>query len=304
MKPEDLAKIVSKVRIDKPDDFKLKNADPADRLGLGLEEPAARLIMSDLVRDMAKQQELLFADGGRAVLVIIQAMDAAGKDTVIEHVFSGINPAGCRVTSFKQPSAEEQSHDFLWRTVPHLPPRGTIGVFNRSYYEETLVVRVHPEWLGKQKIAPDKVGKDFWQDRFESINALEKHLHRNGTTVLKFHLRISREEQRKRFLDRLNDPDKNWKFSLGDLPERARWDDYMTAYEDMIRATSTKHAPWHVIPADHKWTSRVAVGAVVLDALNGIAPKPPKLSADELAKFARAKDQLEAEGPPQKGQQG
>jgi PPK2 family polyphosphate:nucleotide phosphotransferase len=297
MKPEKLASIAKTVRVDKPDGFRVKDIDPAGKLGLDLDKDDAKKILPDLVEAMAKQQERLYAEGKSAVLAIVQAMDAAGKDTVIEHVFSGINPQGCQVTSFKQPSAEELSHDFLWRTTKCLPPRGHIGVFNRSYYEEVLVVRVHPDWLAKQKLPAARFDKKFWDARYESINALERHLTRNGTKVLKFHLRISKEEQRQRFLDRLKDPEKNWKFSLGDLPERELWNKYMDAYEHMIRATSTEDAPWHVIPADHKWTARVAVAAVILDAMNKIAPKAPEVPAAQLLEFAKAQKALEAEAP-------
>jgi PPK2 family polyphosphate:nucleotide phosphotransferase len=300
MKAEKVSSIARSVRVDKPDGFRLNDIDPADKLGLDLGKDEAKDVLADLVGEIAKQQELLYAQGRYAVLAVIQAMDAAGKDTVIEHVFSGINPQGCQLTSFKQPSAEELSHDFLWRTTKCLPPRGHIGVFNRSYYEEVLVVRVHPELLEKQKLPPGKIDKRFWDARFESINAFERHMERSGTSVLKFHLRISREEQRQRFLDRLNDPEKLWKFSLGDLPERALWDSYMDAYEQTIRATSTKEAPWYVIPADHKWTARVAVAAVVLDALNKIAPKVPDVPPAQLAEFEKARQSLKAEAPAEK----
>jgi PPK2 family polyphosphate:nucleotide phosphotransferase len=214
-------------------------------------------------------------------------MDAAGKDSVLEHVMSGINPAGCQVHSFKAPTSTELEHDFLWRTTVALPERGRIGVFNRSYYEEVLVVRVHPEFLQKQRLPPKLIGKDIWQERFDDIRTFEKHMARNGTIVLKFFLHLSKDEQKKRFLDRIDEPDKQWKFNPGDIEERKLWDKYMSAYEDMIRSTSTSHAPWYVVPADHKWFTRLVVANAIKDAMAGLGLEYPKV--DETAREALKK---------------
>jgi PPK2 family polyphosphate:nucleotide phosphotransferase len=219
-------------------------------------------------------------------------MDAAGKDSTIKHVFSGVNPQGCEVHSFKAPSPEELDHDFLWRAVVRLPERGRIGIFNRSYYEEVLVVRVHSEILKGEKIPDKLLGKRVWERRFEDINAFEKHLWRNGTAVRKFFLNVSKEEQKKRFLERLDKPDKNWKFSDGDVTERGRWNDYMGAYEEMIRATSTKHAPWHVVPADHKWFTQLVVAATIVEALAELDVRYPALGPAEKRRLARIRRAL------------
>ena len=210
---------------------------------------------------------MLYAQDRWAVLLIFQAMDAAGKDGAIKHVMSGVNPQGCQVYSFKAPTAEDLDHDFLWRCMKRLPERGRIGIFNRSYYEETLVVRVHPEFLAKQKLPPELVTKDIWKERFQDIRSFERYLTRNGVVIRKFFLHVSKKEQKKRFLERLEEPEKNWKFSANDAKEREHWDDYMEAYEDMIRNTATKDAPWYVVPADNKWFTRVVVAAAVIDAL-------------------------------------
>jgi PPK2 family polyphosphate:nucleotide phosphotransferase len=292
-----IADIVRRVRVDEPEHFRLADHDPAGKLGLTIDKDAGRDMLADLVKDIGKKQELLYAEGRHAVLVILQAMDAGGKDGTIERVFSGINPQGCQVHSFKTPSVEELSHDFLWRTTVRLPQRGYIGVFNRSYYEEVLVVRVHPDWLARQGLPPEKADDAFWEARFESIRAFERHLVRNGTRVLKFHLRISPEEQRQRFLDRIHQPAKRWKFSLGDVAERDLWDQYMNAYEAAIRATSTSEAPWHVIPADRKWLAATAVGAVLLDTLLQLDPTPPPIPEAERAAFAQAERTLLAQAP-------
>ena len=292
-----VADIVRRVRIDRPDGFRLADHDPAGKLGLAIDKDAGRDMLSALVKEIARKQELLYAEGRHAVLVILQAMDAGGKDGTIERVFSGINPQGCQVHSFKTPGAEELAHDFLWRTTVALPQRGHIGVFNRSYYEEVLVVRVHPDWLARQNLPAGEVGDAFWEDRFESIRAFERHLVRNGTRVLKFHLRLSLEEQRQRFLDRIRQPEKRWKFSLGDLAERELWERYMHAYEAAIRATATPEAPWHVIPADRKWLAATAVAGVLLDTLTRLDPTPPPIPPGERDAFARAEQALLAQAP-------
>jgi PPK2 family polyphosphate:nucleotide phosphotransferase len=227
-----------------------------------------------------------------AVLVVFQAMDAAGKDSAIKHVMSGINPQGCEVHSFKVPSPEELDHDFLWRAARRLPERGRIGIFNRSHYEEVLVVRVHPNLLERQKLPPGLVGKRIWKERFEDIRNFESHLARNGTQILKFFLNVSKDEQRRRFLERLDTPSKNWKFSLGDLAERERWDDYMAAYEDMIRNTSTPEARWYVVPADNKWFTRLVVAAALVDAMERLDLKFPKVSEDAQRDLGRARKAL------------
>jgi len=238
-------------------------------------------------------QDKLYAQHEWAVLLIFQAMDAAGKDSAIAHVMSGLNPQGTAVFAFKRPSDEELDHDFLWRTAKALPERGRIGIFNRSHYEETLVVRVHPKLLDRQRLPRSLVAKDIWEQRFEDINAFERHLARSGTLVLKFFLHMSKETQRQRLLDRLDKPAKNWKFQISDLDERDRWDDYMRAYEDMLSHTSTKHAPWFVIPADHKWFARIAIADVVVDALEGLGLEFPKVSKTQRAALAAARGRLQ-----------
>ncbi|OJY43324.1 MAG: hypothetical protein BGP08_19325 [Rhizobiales bacterium 64-17] len=288
-----IADLVRRVRVAQPDKFRLADVDPSDKLGLERDKD----LLKEIVSEIARKQELLYAEGRRAVLVILQAMDAGGKDGTIERVFSGINPQGCQVHSFKAPSAEELSHDFLWRTTVALPQRGHIGVFNRSYYEEVLVVCVHPEMLERQGIDAGAVDKKFWEERFESIRRFEQHLARNGTTVLKFHLRISPEEQRERFLERLRKPEKHWKFSLGDIEERKLWDRYMEAYEAAIRATSTPEAPWHVVPADRKWAAAAAVAAVLHDTLTRMDPRPGPVPASARKAYEAAEQALLAEAP-------
>jgi PPK2 family polyphosphate:nucleotide phosphotransferase len=248
------------------------------------------------VERLAAMQEKLYADDQWSVLLIFQAMDAAGKDSTIKHVMSGVNPQGCQVFAFKAPSPEELDHDFLWRTTRCLPERGRIGIFNRSYYEEVLVVRVHPEFLDKQKLPPGLVTRDLWKQRFEDITAYERHLARNGTLILKFFLHVSREEQRRRLLARLEEPVKNWKFNVGDLGERDRWADYMAAYEDMIRHTATRHAPWHVVPSDHKWFTRLVVVEAIIDALDGLDLAFPVMPPEQRQAMKAAKAALEREG--------
>ncbi len=244
---------------------------------------------------MEELQQRLYAQGQWGVLMVFQGMDAAGKDGVIKHVISGINPQGCEVHSFKAPSADELAHDFLWRTGKDVPARGRIGIFNRSHYEEVLAVRVHPELLERQNLPPSATGKNIWQHRFKSIRAFEHHLARNGTVVLKFHLHISKDEQRKRFLARLDEPFKRWKFSVNDITERARWDDYMAAYQDMIRETSTDYAPWYVVPADHKHVAWLVVSAAIIEALEGLKLQYPKVTGKALERLKKVERALKAE---------
>ena len=255
---------------------------------------AEQMLESNKV-ELAEAQELLYADGRHSVLIVFQAMDAAGKDGTIRHVMSGVNPQGCSVSSFKVPSATEWSHSDLWRYSKALPARGMIGIFNRSYYEEVLVVKVHPELLDKAGLPPSSRTPKLWEHRYEDINNFEQHLARNGTTILKFFLNVSKEEQRQRFLDRLDEPDKNWKFSSGDIVERGYWDDYMAAFEDAINATSTPWAPWYVIPADRKWAMRTAVSDIITTTIKGLDLEYPTLPEEERARLADAKAALLAE---------
>ncbi|HEY7412986.1 MAG TPA: polyphosphate kinase 2 family protein [Vicinamibacteria bacterium] len=271
--------------------FRLKDHDPADT-GPFTSKKEGKEELERGVKMIREQQELLYASDRWALLLVFQAMDAAGKDSTIEHVMSGVNPMGCQVYSFKQPSDEELDHDFLWRTAVRTPERGRIGIFNRSYYEEVLIVRVHPEILAAQKLPAERVGEGVWQERFEDINAFERHLDRSGTVVRKFFLNVSREEQRKRFLQRLEDPDKNWKFSLGDLDQSQHWDRYMQAYEDMIRHTSTDHAPWYVVPADSKWFMRMAVADIIVETLEGLNLRFPEVSEKQRREIEEAQKRL------------
>jgi len=288
------AELVKPFRVKDGKGFRLKDVDPDDTGGIASKEEA-QAALREGVELMAELQQKLYAQNQWALLLIFQAMDAAGKDGTIKHVMSGVDPQGCQVFSFKVPSAEELDHDFLWRTMKCVPERGRIGIFNRSYYEEVLVVRVHPEWLGGQKIPASLVTKDVWEERFEDINAYERYLTRNGVAIRKFFLHVSRKEQKKRFLSRLEEPEKNWKFCAGDAKERQRWDEYMEAYEDMIRHTATKHAPWHVIPADNKWFTRLVVAAAVIDALEGMDLAFPKVDEAQRKELAAARAILEAE---------
>ena len=245
-------------------------------------EKQLKKILRDRVEEMSDLQSLLYASNQYAVLFIFQAMDAAGKDSAIKHVMSGVNPQGCQVFSFKHPSAEELDHDFLWRTTRSLPERGRIGIFNRSYYEEVLIVRVHPELLRAEGVSNGAVGDKIWQERYRSIRDLEAHLHRNGTRIVKFFLHLSKEEQRKRFLARIDEPDKNWKFSRADIEERKLWKDYMKAYEACLGDTSTGHSPWYVVPADDKKNTRMIISQIILDTMRGLKLEYPKLSAEHL----------------------
>ena len=291
-----LGKLVKRFRIDDPETFKLSSYDPADTGGLSIGKEEAKDIVADQAKHLANLQERLYAEDRWAVLMILQGMDASGKDGIVEHVLYGVNPMGCDVHSFKAPTSDELDHDFLWRVAQRVPERGRIGIFNRSHYEECLVVRVHPEILAKQKLPPRLVSKNIWKERFESICAFERHLARNGVVVLKFHLRISKDEQRKRFLARLDDSNKRWKFNMGDVAERKLWPRYMAAYQDMIRKTSTKEAPWIVVPADHKWFARLVVSAALIEALEKIDPKFPALAGHSPADIKKVRAALEAEG--------
>jgi PPK2 family polyphosphate:nucleotide phosphotransferase len=279
-------------RVTSGDDFALENFSTDDTGKMKPGEEADELLAHG-VHLMSDLQERLYADDTWSLLLIFQAMDAAGKDGTIKHVMSGINPAGCQVTSFKQPSSLELDHDFLWRANLALPQRGRIGIFNRSYYEETLVVRVHREVLKAEKIPPPLDGKHLWKERFQDIKAFERHLARNGTVVLKFFLHLSKAEQKKRFLARLDEPAKNWKFSAADLRERALWDDYQEVYEETIAATATPHAPWYVVPADNKWFARLVVAGAVVKALDDLNLKFPEVTREQKEALRKAKEQLE-----------
>jgi PPK2 family polyphosphate:nucleotide phosphotransferase len=281
-------------RISKGKNFRLKDVDPDDTLEFTKEEdkPRAKEALTTGVAALAELQDKLYAQDKWAVLLIFQAMDAAGKDGAIKHVMSGVNPQGCEVYSFKSPSAEDLDHDYLWRCMKDLPNRGQIGIFNRSYYEEVLVVRVHPEFLARQKLPPKLVGKSIWDERFEDIRNFERYLARNGVLVRKFFLHVSKKEQKRRFLERIDDPLKNWKFSSNDANERDFWDDYMEAYEEMIQETATKEAPWYVVPADSKWFTRVVVAAAVIETLASLDLAYPKVDEAKLKELAAAKKKL------------
>jgi PPK2 family polyphosphate:nucleotide phosphotransferase len=290
-----MAKLLKRYRVDKPDKFRLADHDPADTAGLTVDKTEARAALSDGIQRLAQMQERLYAENRSSVLAIFQAMDAAGKDGAIKHVMSGVNPQGCQVHSFKAPSAEELDHDFLWRVAKVAPERGRIGIFNRSHYEEVLVVRVHPELLEKQHL-PKVATKDIWDHRFKSIRAFERHLAHNGTRMLKFFLHVSKEEQRKRFLARLDEPAKRWKFSMGDIAERKLWDKYMHAYEEAIRHTSRDHAPWYVVPADNKWFARLVIAGAMVETLESLGPQYPKVAGKALKELATVRKLLSAQG--------
>jgi PPK2 family polyphosphate:nucleotide phosphotransferase len=279
--------------------FKLKDHDPSwagdkDVSKSERKEYAEKLLSED-VSSLADAQGVLYASDQWSILVVLQAMDAAGKDGIIKHVMSGVNPQGCQIFSFKQPSSEELDHNFLWRCMVRLPERGKIGIFNRSYYEEVLVVKMHPEFLAAERIPDADINKDFWADRYEDINNFEKHLSRNGTKIVKFFLNISKEEQRDRFLDRIDEPDKHWKISPSDIKEREHWDEYMDAFEKCIEATSTDWAPWYVIPSNHKWVSRALVAKILVETINSLGLKYPEVNADKMKAIEAAKKQLEKE---------
>jgi PPK2 family polyphosphate:nucleotide phosphotransferase len=286
------SKLTKPYRVSHGKDFRLKDFNSADTGKLKSKDEAVELLEKGICR-MAELQNRLYAQDRWALLLIFQAMDAAGKDGAIAHVMSGINPQGCQVYSFKEPSSEELNHDYLWRTMQRVPERGRIGIFNRSYYEEVLVVRVHPQALANERIPPSLVGKKIWQERFEDIHAFERYLARNGVIIRKFFLNLSKEEQKKRFLARVDDPDKNWKFSAADIHEREYWDDYQKAYEEMIQGTASKHAPWYVVPADNKWFTRVTVAGVIVETLESLDLQYPKLAAPERKQLHDAKMELE-----------
>ena len=283
-------------RISKGKNFRLKDIDPGDTGGLGSEaKPRSKEALQNGIKALAELQDKLYAQDRWAVLLIFQAMDAAGKDGAIKHVMSGVNPQGCQVASFKAPSSEELDHDFLWRCNKELPERGRIGIFNRSYYEDVLIVKVHPEFLGGAKIPPRLITKDIWENRYRDIRSYERYLANNGVIVRKFFLHVSHAEQKRRFLERIENPEKNWKFSASDAKERAHWREYMKAYEDMIRETSTEDSPWYVVPADNKWFTRVVVAAAVIEALDSLGLRYPEVGADKLRELAAAKKALLAE---------
>ena len=291
--------IIEQFRVTPGNSVRLKDYDPAWEGDPSVPKEARKKwaleVLSEDVSALAEAQELLYASDSWAVLLIFQALDAAGKDGTIKHVMSGVNPQGVQVYSFKHPSAEELDHTFLWRCMKALPERGRIGIFNRSYYEEVLIVKVHPELVKAQKIPDGEIDKAFWRKRYDDINNFEHHLTRNGTLILKFFLHVSKEEQRKRFLDRINQPEKHWKFSASDLAERKCWKEYQQAYEEMLEATSTKHAPWHIIPADYKWVSRAAVAATVVRAITSLDVRYPEVTEEKRRQIAAAKTQLEKE---------
>jgi PPK2 family polyphosphate:nucleotide phosphotransferase len=275
--------------------IKLKDSEPGFTGKFKSKEEAQEKLQKDIGR-LAELQDVLYAQDTYALLLIFQAMDAAGKDGIIKHVMSGVNPQGCQVFAFKAPSSEELDHDYLWRSMKALPERGRIGIFNRSYYEEVLVVRVHPEILNGQKIpAKEKKDNDVWKHRYDDINAFERYLTRNGIVILKFFLNVSKKEQKERFLERIEQPNKNWKFSFGDVKEREHWDDYMNAYEDMFNATSTEWAPWHIIPADKKWFTRAAVADIIVDKLKSLDLKYPEVTEAHRLELLKAKEMLEGE---------
>jgi PPK2 family polyphosphate:nucleotide phosphotransferase len=289
-------KFAKKFRVENGKDFKLKDFDPGEDGDLGPEDkPLAKQTLELGVEALAAMQDILYAQDKWSVLLIFQAMDAAGKDGAIKHVMSGINPQGCQVSSFKAPSSEDLDHDYLWRCMKHLPERGRIGIFNRSYYEEVLVVRVHEQLLLSQKLPEELVTKDIWDERLKDIRNFENYLNRNGTRVCKFFLNVSAKEQKKRFLERIENPDKNWKFSASDAKERKYWKDYMEAYEELIQHTATKESPWYVVPADNKAFARIVVASAIIDTLDSIGLEYPKVSKEKLAELAKIKEELLAE---------
>jgi PPK2 family polyphosphate:nucleotide phosphotransferase len=292
------SEIIAHCRIDKGGDFKLADRDPSDTFGLAIEKEEADALLAAGTKRLSKLQERLYAEGRWAVLAILQGPDTSGKDGVIKHVLSGINPQGCEVHSFKQPSALELAHDFLWRTTMALPARGHVGVYNRSYYEETIVVRVHPELLDKQNLPNRLVTDTIWKERYEDINNFELHLARSGTVPLKFFLHISKGEQSKRLLARIADPEKRWKFSFHDVEERKLWDNFIKAYDDTIRHTATKHAPWYVVPADRKWFARLVVAATLVERMEALDLQFPKFDEAQLGELKQAEAALLEEAKP------
>ncbi len=286
------SKLSKPYRIDDGKKFRLKDFDPRSTQHVNSKRHAEELLTQSIA-EMADLQDKLYAQDRWAVLLIFQAMDAAGKDGAIKHVMSGVNPQGCQVYSFKAPSSEDLNHDFLWRTSRVLPERGHIGIFNRSYYEEVLVVRVHPEILAHERMPEDLIGKDVWQKRFQDIENFERYLSHNGIVVRKFFLNVSKAEQKRRFLERLETPEKNWKFSAADIRERECWDDYMTAYEEMIVATSTKNSPWYVVPADNKWYTRLVVAAAIVDTLKDLHVSYPRVDPEKRKQLEQARKEVE-----------
>ncbi len=292
-----LAKAMKRLRIDHPTRFRLESFDCADTCGLDLDKDDAKAMLADDIARLAELQRRLYADGHWALLIVLQGMDASGKDGVIGHVMTGLNPQGCSVHPFKAPSEDELAHDFLWRAAVRVPERGRIGIFNRSHYEEVLVVRVHPEFLARQKLPATLVGKDLWQERYESIRAFEQHLACNGIAVIKFFLHVSWKEQRQRLLERLDEPAKRWKFSVNDIAERKLWAKYMAAYQDMVRATSRPAAPWYVVPADHKWFARLVVARAMIDTLQKLDLQYPRIQGAALKELRKVRTALMAEAP-------
>jgi PPK2 family polyphosphate:nucleotide phosphotransferase len=288
-----IKKLVKPYRITLGKGFRLKDIDPGDTQGLKSEfKGAAKALLAEGVKAIADEQARLYAQDRWSVLLMFQAMDAAGKDGTIKHVTSGIDPTGVQVYSFKVPSNEELDHDFMWRCMKSLPERGRIGIFNRSYYEEVLIVRVHEEYLRNQRLPPELITKKVWAQRFEDIRNVERYLSRNGYLILKFFLHVSKKEQKKRFLERLDEPEKNWKFSATDAKERQYWDAYMKAYEDMIRNTATEHAPWYVVPADNKWFTRMVVSAAIVERMESLELKYPKVDEAKRKELAEARKLL------------
>jgi PPK2 family polyphosphate:nucleotide phosphotransferase len=293
---KELRKLVDRYRVDRGKGFRLERCDPGDTHGLNDEDkPRSKALLADGVQALSQLQDQLYAQDRKSLLLVFQAMDAAGKDGTIKHVMSGVNPAGVQVVSFKAPSAEELDHDWMWRAWRQLPERGRIGIFNRSYYEEVLVVRVHRAILMSQKLPPECLGKQLFRDRLRDIAQFEDYLSRNGTRVLKFFLNVSRDEQKRRFLERIDQPEKNWKFAAGDVRERAHWDDYMAAYEDAMRATATSASPWFVVPADNKWFTRLVVVGAVVEALEDMKLAYPTLDAAKRRELAEARTLLDSE---------
>src|SRR5271165_3522375 len=291
-----IQKYVHPFRVTKGKGFQLKNFDPGDTRGLKLEKGEAAGLLERGTEWLAEEQGVLYAQNRWSLLLVFQAMDAAGKDSTIKHVMSGVNPQGCHVVSFKQPSSEDLDHDFMWRYLKHLPERGQIGIFNRSYYEEVLVVRVHEEILKRQQLPPPLISKRIWDERLADIAHVEEYLTRQGTIVLKFFLNLSREEQKKRFMQRLERPEKNWKFSASDVHERKFWDDYMRAFEEAIRATASEHAPWYVVPADNKWFTRLVVAAAIVEVVEELDLAYPKVGGGKKEELELARAELANKG--------
>lgn len=290
-----LDSIANRFRVDKPKKFRLSKHDAAECCGLSIDKAEAKTMLAEGIERLSVLQEKLYADGRWSVLIVLQAMDAAGKDSLIKHVMSGVNPQGVDVHSFKQPSEEELAHDFLWRVVQRLPANGRIGIFNRSHYEEVLTVRLHPALLARQKLPQQGTDKDLWRQRLKDIRTFEEHLARNGTLILKFFLNVSRDEQRGRFLSRIEEPGKRWKFSMGDIAERDLWPEYMSAYEEAIRETSRPAAPWFVVPADNKWFTRMVVAGAIVDAMERLDLRYPKVEGKALKELHKVRQALLAQ---------